>query len=171
VRTITDLTVSAKQAAQDVVVRHKRKSSFRLYSVLAQCMEIVERCKASHQDHAEVHALFKQQEANHWVFADSDIFVLVCRYVFAGTYSSNSIRYSQALREAHKLNISSDKLAAYMKRNGGVNALYFRRPLEQRSMKTKTLRLNESISFSRDAPLTLTLRWRDDNTFDVVERI
>jgi hypothetical protein len=35
-------------------------------------------------------------------------------------------------------------------------------------VKTKSLRLDRQIQISRDQSFTVNLRWRDDNTFEVL---
>lgn len=116
-----------------------------------------------------LHAV-RERERGRYVEAGSDIFVLVCRFVFAGTNRANAIRYSQCLREAVKLGIEAKDLAAWLRQNGGVNALYFRRPLESRTSTTRTLRLARSVTFPRDKPFTLTLQWGTDNAFRVLDK-
>lgn len=168
---VTSLAMDARQAAAEVVVRHKKHASFRLYAVLAPCLEICERCQANPADLAEIEALFRQQshEGNRrYVERGSDIFVLVCRFVFSGTNRTNAIRYSQCLREAVKLGVAANDLEAWLRANGGVNALYFRRPLASETSSARTLRLARSITFPRDKPFTLTLQWGTDNAFRVL---
>lgn len=169
---VTTLAMDARQSAADVVARHKKQASFRLYAVLAPCLEICERCTRNPADIAEIEALFRQQPhdgSRRYVEAGSDIFVLVCRFVFSGTNRSNAIRYSQCLREAVKLGIASEDLAAWLRHNGGVNALYFRRPLASSTSTARTLRLARSITFPRDKPFTLTLQWGTENAFRVLD--
>lgn len=169
---VTALAMDARQSAADVVARHKKLASFRLYAVLAPCLEICERCQANPAEMAEIESLFRQQPHDgnrRYVEAGSDIFVLVCRFVFAGTNRTNAMRYSQCLREAVKLGLTSADLEAWLRQNGGVNALYFRRPLASATSSARTLRLARSITFPRDKPFTLTLQWATDNAFRVLE--
>ena len=168
---VTDLALKARGQASEVVIRHKKRASFQLYSVLAPCLELCERCERDPAERAELERLFAAQprEGNRrYVERGSDIYVLVCRFVFAGTDRSNAMRYSQALREAAKLQIRSGELEAWLGKNGGVNALYFRRPLTTRSVSTKTIRLARSITIPRDRGFTVTLLWSQDNTFRVL---
>lgn len=174
---IVKLAMQARDAATLVVDRHtnpsQKAASLALYSVMARCMELCERCERDASERAELDRLFDDQPKTgnrRYVEKGSDIYVFVCRYVFTDTDRTNAMRYAAALREASKMQISSAELAEHMKTNGGVNALYFRRPLDARLVKTKCLRLAETITFSRDAELTLRLSWRDDNSFVVIEQ-
>lgn len=173
---IIALAIQAKKDASLVVDRHtnpsQKTASIALYGVLASCLNLCERCDRDAGELGELQRLFKEQPVTgkrRYVEKDSDIYVLVCRFVFTETDRTNAMRYASALREAAKLQVSSADLRGYLKDNGGVNALYFKRPLDARSVKTKCLRLADQIEFSRDAPFSLTLRWRDDNTFDVLK--
>lgn len=170
--TITELAVRTRKDASEVVQRHKKRASFQLYTVLASCLELCERCDQHPIERIELERLFESQphEGNRrYVESGSDIYVLVCRFVFAGTHRTNAIRYSQALREAVKLQIRSGELEQRLRQNGGINALYFRRPLTIESVSTKTLRLARSITVPRGRPFTLTLQWTAENTFQVQE--
>lgn len=172
VTTITELAGCARSAAeQEVTYRHKKKASFRLYGVLAQCMAICERCQLNDQDLTELKELFASQppdEGNkrRYIEKGSDVFLLTCRYVFHGSYLTNASRYAHCLRQAAKLQINSSDLANWMRNNGGINALYFRRPLDRGQMRIKCLHLTRTIEFPRDgSEFTIHLRWNQDNTF------
>ncbi|MGR9056032.1 hypothetical protein ACU8NH_09000 [Rhizobium leguminosarum] len=172
---IVQLAIKAKRDAALVVDRHtnpsQKAASLALYDVMASCMELCERCELDSAEQTALECLFKEQPKTgnrRYVEKGSDIYVMVCRFVFTETDRTNAMRYASALREASKLQLSSENLSDWMRGNGGVNALYFRRPLDARRVKTKCLRLAEQIEFSRDEPFTLTLRWQDDNTFAVI---
>lgn len=172
---VTELAMKARDSAALVVDRHvnpsQKAASLALYRVMADCKALCERCEANREDMAELQRLFAQQPKagnRRYVEKGSDVYVYVCRYVFTETDRTNAMRYAAALREASKLQVSSGDLFEWMKKNGGVNALYFRRPLDARSVKTKCLRLAEQIEISRDKEFTLTLKWRDDNSFEVI---
>lgn len=174
---IIALAMKARQEASLVVDRHtnpsQKHASLALYAVLGSCMSLCERCQNSPAERKELEALFEQQPKTgnrRYVEKGSDIFVFVCRFVFTSTDRTNAIRYACALRQAHEKHIKSADLADWMKKNGGVNALYFSRPLDARQVKAKTLQLAEQITFSRDHPFTLTLSWRSDNRFEVIEQ-
>lgn len=172
---ISELALLTRQGAGEVVARHKKLASFRLYAILAPCLELCERCERDPSERHELDKLFAEQPKGdrnrHYIEKGSDIYVLVCRFVFAGTNRTNAIRYSQSLREAAKMQISSAEIEAWLRKNGGVNALYFRRPLEAKTSSARTLRLANSIVFPRDGDFTLTLRWSQDNTFKVLKNV
>ena len=174
---ILDLALQARRDAALVVDRHtnpnQKTASITLYGVLASCLELCERCDNDAAERAALEKLFAEQPKTgnrRYVEKGSDIYVFVCRFVFTSTDRTNAIRYASALREAAKSQIHRSNLFSYLKKNGGVRALYFRRPLAARSVRTKTLHLAEQIEVSRDKPFTVTLSWRQDNIFDVVER-
>lgn len=173
-KTIIELAIQTRNSANSVTIRHKKKSSFELYAVLADCMEICERCLLNPEQRGELEQLFHAQDKGsqkrRYVEKSSDIYQLVCRFVFAATDRNNCNRYAHALREAEKLQLNSSRLEKWLAINGGVNALYFRRPLVSNSVYTRALRLNQSILIDRHKEFTLTLRWRNDNTFDVLKR-
>lgn len=172
---IIDLAIKARRDAALVIDRHtnpsQKQASLALYGVLASCMELCERCDRDPVEQGQLEQMFKEQPRTgnrRYVEKSSDIYQLVCRFVFTDTDRTNAARYAAALREAGKLQIRSGELFDWMKTKGGVNALYFRRPLDERSIKTKCLRLAEQIEFSRDKPFTLTLKWQTDNSFALV---
>lgn len=168
--TIVDLARRVRTQADEVVIRHKKLSSFRLYAILAPCLELCERCERDPGERDELHALFMTQPHDgnrRYVERGSDIYTLVCRYVFNGTSGTNVWRYACALREAAKLQIGSATIEGWMRDNGGINALFFRRPIEMRTTCAKSLRLDRAVAMPRDCAFTLTLRWRQDNTFKV----
>jgi hypothetical protein len=172
---ISDLLNKTRTNASALVDRHtspsKKGAALQLYEILADCKRLCERCERNAEDFDEVKRLFAQQPKTgnrRFVEKGSDIYVFICRFVFTDTDRTNAMRYAAALRMAAELQISGDQLAEHMKENGGVNALYFRRPLNERNIKTKCLRLAQQITFSRDEPFTLMLKWRDDNSFEVL---
>lgn len=172
---IVDLALQARRDAAAVVDRHvnpsQKQASLALYDVMASYMELCERCGRDPDERAELERLFAGQPRpgnRRYIEKASDIYVLVCRFVFTETDRTNAMRYACALREAGRRQIGSTGMANWLRQNGGVNALYFSRPLGARIVGTKTLHLHDRISFSRDAPFTLTLQWRTDNRFDVI---
>lgn len=171
-KAIADLALQTRAAAADVVVRHKKHASFQLYSVLSPCLELCERCELDPAERAILDRLFADQPKGDrnrkYVEKGSDIYVLVCRFVFTSTDYTNAMRYAHCLREASKAQISSAELVAWLKTNGGVNALYFRRPLTAQSVSMKTLHLSSPVMVSRTTEFTLQLRWNSDNTFAAV---
>jgi len=182
--TISELAMRAKADAALVVDRHvnpsQKKASLALYGVLGSCMLLCERCERDPAERTELERLFAEQPKTEpdalgraprrYVEKGSDIYQIVCRFVFTDTDRTNAARYAAALRMAGELQIGSADLVKTLTHGGGVNALYFRRKLDAREIRTSTLRLTEQITFSRDAPLSLILQWTPDNSFRVMSQ-
>jgi hypothetical protein len=173
---IATFAIQTRDRASNIVARQgQKKTSFELYAVLAPCLELCERCLRDPAEQAALDRLFADQPKGkrnrHYVEKGSDIYLHVARFVFCDgeRNRNNAWRYSVALREAAKSQIGSEDLAAWLKDNGGVNALYFKRPLDIVHVTTKALRLARPITYPRDRPFTLTLRWTRDNAFDVLK--
>jgi len=154
----------------------KRHSSFELYALLADCMALAERVGADTDEFAALRMEMTMQGGSagprRYVERDSDEYILVCRYVFsdrnAGKERSNASRYAHALREAARQQISSRTLNEHLRSNGGVNALFLKRPLAARTSTTKTLYLSEAITVPKGCPFTVSLSRRLDGSFDVI---
>jgi hypothetical protein len=170
---LVDLLNEVRQEALSVIIRHKKKASFRLYEVLARAMSIVERCDRNTGDRHELHSLIAQMPLGsrnrQYVEKGSDDNTLVGRYVFQHSNYTNICRYAHAMREAAKAQISSDQLANYLRTNGGINTLYMKKPNDHFVMSKKNLYLTKSVTFNRNEPFTITLKWCDDNRFDVLD--
>ena len=154
----------------------KRHSSFELYDLLAKCYALANRCKKP-EAFEELSRLLREQPCEgkgRWVLKTSDEFLLVCRYVFPRKGHgrgelTNASRYAHCLRQAEKRNIPPHELASWLRENGGVNALFLRRPLIRKTVKTKTLYLAEQIEVWKNKPFTLTLKRLPDNRYEVLE--
>jgi hypothetical protein len=153
----------------------KRHSSFELYDLLQKCMALAIRCRDPREFEALENAIREQpsEGKGRWVLRTSDEYLLVCRYVFPRSGHgkgelSNASRYASCLRQAAQRQIRSSELAAWLRENGGINALFLRRPLKRRSVCTKVLHLTESIEVPKDREFTLTLRRTPENTFEVI---
>lgn len=154
----------------------KRKTSFELYDVLAQCAALAERC-AKGNEFSELRALVAQQpttQNRRYVEKGSDEYILVCRFVFGELKSSsanrsNASRYAHALREAKKQGIMSNGLAQHLSMSGGINALFLHRPLAATSVTTKTIHLTESITVAKGQEVRLVLKREPDNRFSIIE--
>ena len=167
-----DLEKACANAAH-IIVRHKKKSSFALYAVLAECLALVEKCDLFPQNKWQLLRMIKRGPKNgnreNYLEQDSTTEQLVCRYVFMGSLHTNISRYAICLRMAKEKQIQSGDFAAYLKNNGGVNGLYFSRPLKHDNVTMKMLRLRKAIVVSRTEPFTLTLQWTTENSFAVLE--
>lgn len=154
----------------------KRKTSFELYALLADCMALAERCTSDRAAFDEMRGLVAQQPHDgnrRYVEMCADAYQLVCRFVFAdlksrGAERSNASRYAMALREAAKIGVKSADLAAHLRDGGGINSLFLARPLAARSVTTRMLHLTQSITAPKDEEITLTLRRISDGRFDVI---
>jgi hypothetical protein len=170
---ITELAETVREAASEVTSRHKKLASFRLYAVLGDVMQVCERALLNPVERAELDTLLRAQPHDgnrRYVEKGSDVYALVCRYVFHGSPNrANLYRYAEALRQAAGLQIGSGALADWLGKNGGINALWFRREVTRQPASLKVLRLLEAVTFPRDgSTFTLTLRWTDQNAFEVV---
>ncbi len=169
---IAEFARALQTTAGDIVARRVSDSS--LYAVLAGCMEICERCRDAAEE-AELRRLCAALPPlpgrnRTYVERGSDIYQAVARFVFHGEKkSANMNRYAHSLRQAALLQIRSSDLAAWLATEGGINALYLRRPLTRTTVSTKCLRLSESITVPKDKPFTLTLRRSPENVYIVME--
>lgn len=171
---IVELADKVATAAQAIV--SGRRTDFRLYAILAGCLEICERCGNPDEE-----ARIRQWHASrpvpngknrHYVERGSDIYQVVCRAVFGdGDCSANVNRYAISLRIASQQQIRSGMIVEWLKRNGGVNGLYLRRPLAAVTVKTKCLRLTSQIEIPKGRPFTLTLKRTATNEYQVVDRL
>ncbi|MGL4396602.1 MAG: hypothetical protein ACRCS9_08700 [Hyphomicrobium sp.] len=138
-------------------------------------MKLAERCAAK-TAFEEIRGLVVQQPNDgkrRYVERGSDEYILVCRFVFDGLKTaaadrSNASRYAHCLRQAAKKGLKSAELAKHLSENGGVNALFLRRPLEATTVTTKSLSLTKAITVTKGETFTLELRRRKDNFYDVL---
>lgn len=170
---LADFARSLQSEAGRITTR--RQSDSKLYTVLGGCMQLCERC-GDPAEEAEMRRLVVALgplpgKKRHYVERGSDVYQLVARFVFHGeAHSANTNRYAHTLRQAATLQIRGAALAQWLAENGGVNALYMRRPLDRDDVSTKCLRLTESIVVPKGTPFTLVLRRTPENAFEVVEQ-
>lgn len=164
---IAGLARRCRAEAAQISDRHKGGTLPALYRVLAGCLELCERCAdPAERDELERLVLDQPHSGNRrYVERGSDVYVLVCRYVFHADTRANASRYSHCLRQAGKLGIESRDLPGHLTEQGGLNALYMRRPVERTTTDTKTLRLTESITCPKTGRFTVTLERMPDNTY------
>lgn len=170
---MTDLSELIQQACSEAdaaTALHARNGRQALYDALGTCAVICRVCSFDGEKYDELRNLIATQprgdQNRRYVERRSDVFTRVCRYVFINTNHTNVCRYAHALREAEKAQISPPDLSGWLQGNGGVNALYYRRPLHEEEVATKTLRLTRKIVFPRNREFTLTLKWTKENTFE-----
>ena len=168
---IMDLAQACRDSAEQVLRRHQKLASLDLYRVLQQCLGLCEACRGDERAVEQLRQAIVAEAAGtrSYVEHGSDVYVVVCRYVFAKDESrANTCRYAHALREAAKLGLDSSSLYSWLAKNGGVNALYLRRPLEAAVVSTKLIRLDRSVTVPKAGEFALTLERRSDNVFAVV---
>ncbi len=154
-------------------VTQRRKDS-ELYHLLADCMALCEAAvKEGFVENIRQQVLARasgQKKGRCYFEQGADPTLVIGRYIFERDAAdrANAWRYIASLREAAKAGISAQDLAGWLKANGGVNALFRQRPVESRSVKTKTLSLAQAIECPKDTPFTLVLRRREYGIFEVV---
>lgn len=169
--TLEEQARNIKSSASQIIA--KRQSDTTLYTVLGGCMELCERCGDPGEE-AKMRVLAnslppRPGRSKHFIERGSDVYQLVARYVFYGEEDRSNInRYAHSLRQAGLIQIRGADLPGWLKDNGGINALYMRRPLERNDVTTRCLRLTESITVPKDKSFTLTLRRTPENTFEVL---
>lgn len=160
----------------------KKKSSFEMYALLAECMSLALQCKRDPQDGRALRDLLNEGRkgsgrgpgsSRRGVLSTSSEFLIVCRFVFNhGTSDkaqlSNASRYGKALEEAHRLGIDAHQLEKHLKEKGGINALFLQRPTKPVAVTTKTLYLRKAVTIPKGADFVLVLRRGSDNVFEVV---
>jgi hypothetical protein len=165
-----------------------RRKDAALYGLLAKCLaacEIVQR-EGREDDLRELirvsvdarnpsiwgqgRAAGNQGRGRRYAEAASDVFVLVCRYVLPETETRAArSRYASALREASRRQIASGQLAAWLSENGGVLTLFKSRPVEAKTVATRTLHLNSSITCPKHGRFSVVLEMDARGFFNVVE--
>jgi hypothetical protein len=149
-----------------------RRTDGALYEVLGDCL-----CLCEEVDRDALHEALRAQlrasgaQGNRrYVETTADTPILVARYVLEGQDGRNSFyRYAATLREAARRQIRGADLPEWLRKNGGVNALFRTRPVQARTAATKTLHLNEAITVPKDEAFTITLRRDGRGFFDVVK--
>ena len=168
--TIADTLAALRTEASSIVAR--RSSDSTLYTLLGHCLEACEHCRRDPAEEAALRALVRDMPARGrnrvYVNRSSDVYQLVCRYVFDGDkHTANTNRYAITIRLAAERQIAGSALPGWLGQNGGVNALYMRRPLLQTVVRTKCLHLEQQITVPKAGAFTLTLRRSPENTYFV----
>jgi hypothetical protein len=163
-----------------------RRKDGKLYHLLAECLTICEEVQAAGMfeelrqlarvsvNERKPRGTVARAESNNgkgrnYVEANSDAYILVCRYVLAGVDERNSsYRYATTLREASRRGIAGADLVGWFGENGGVNALYRPTTMKADTNQTRQLYLNQRITFPREGEFTITLRHDGKGFFDVV---
>ena len=156
--------------AQSVIKRHQKHASVALYRVLGKALVICEQAVSQE----ELRALIKTRSSGaltgrRYAEAGSDVYTVVCRYVFEGSVHGNVSRYACALREAKLRQIRGADLAQWLKDNGGVVELFTARARDTLVISTKCLRLDQAVSCARFSRIHLELEHMPNNVFHVRE--
>ena len=152
----------------------KRRSDGQLYCLLADCLAI---CETAHNNPNAIKAAYLARplatgKSRTYFETATDIYTIVGRWVFdAEKGRVGAWRYGTTLREAAKRGIAAGELASWLAGNGGVNALFRRRPVVARTAKTKTLHLTSQVTVPKEGPFTMILSRTGDGWFDVLEVI
>jgi len=164
---------ACREAAEAVIRRHQKLASLDLYRVLTQSLELCEAALATNSGQDELRQLVAadaETGRRRYVERGSDVYTTACRFVFSGDEChANMCRYAHALREASRLGLTSATLFEHLKSEGGVNALYLRRPLSALTKTLKIVQLDRSITVPKSGRFTLTLERAPNNVFAVIE--
>lgn len=146
-----------------------RRKDAGLYAVLAGCLFLVEKVERDGL-HDELYAACRARlSRRRFIMAKNEVPLLVCRYVLEGADNRNSVyRYAATLKQAHQRQIGAAALAAWLADNGGVRALFLRRPLNKTTALTKVLHLNSAIEVPTSGPFAVTLVSDGMGFFNVV---
>lgn len=140
-----------------------RRSDAALYKLLAECLNLVNQCYLDPGLLQEVKDLAityqKDRGAKRTYFeSTADPELVVGRLVFGGEKRRDACwRYTAAMREANKRQISSENLVSWLTENGGINSLFRSRPVTKRTRETKTLFLREAVRLPKSGLFTLVL--------------
>lgn len=174
---LDDIT-RAQAKARSTPLGH-RSPKHELYALLGECMELARRARFNTQERQQLHRLVREDNRHNkkgrWVEAETDTYLLVCRFVFydparVGSERTAAWRYATVLRQAGLRQIKPAELGEFLRDNGGMASLVLTRPVEAKEISAKTLRLDRAVTVAKGAAITLTLRHRqEDNTFEVVD--
>ena len=138
----------AELIREAVSSRVVRQSQIDLYAALANALGLCEACEAEGLTDAlrqEVIARGQEGGKRSYFEQSADVYLIVGRQ------------------------IRSAGLVEWLSANGGVNALYNRRPVQARTMTRRTLHLTSPVTVEKGKPFTLTLVSNGQGFFDVVE--
>jgi len=159
----------------DLISRHKRHSDAALYSVLADCMRVCEACAADPKEFGHLNDLLRllprgNRNRRTYVERASDVYQRVARYVFRNDENyANINRYAIAMREAARQGVRSGEFSDRLMRDGGVNKLFLSRSGQSPIISTRCIRLAEPVVHRKSEVLTLRLRRRADNVYEVLD--
>ena len=153
-----------------------RRKDRALYGVLAECLSVCEEVLrdglgAELRDAITNETGVKYGTGSRRVKPTSDVYNLVCRYVFGDREDYSSLgKYAQTLRAAAQRQIGSSELEQWLCDNGGARALYLTIKVPRTDMTRVTLNLNTPVTFPKDEAFTLVLRYDGKGFFDVLQK-
>ena len=154
-----------------------RRKDGALYALLSGCLFICEKVQREGLEQelrdavrvrVDIRGKDNAGKGRRFAFKESDAFVLVSRYILSQDSRNSVYRYASTLREASAKNIQSSELQEWLKKNGGVRALFMGRDITPRLKSTKTLHLTTGVEYPTDKEFTITLRYNGKGSFDVV---
>ena len=175
---IATLLAEAKAKALNGGLPMRRKDGT-LYSLLAGCLFICEKVQREGREtelreavrvSVDIRGQGNAGKGRRYAERTADAYILVCRHVLDGVDNRNSTyRYAQALRNAHKLQITSDDLASFFAKKGGVAALHLAEAKTKDIGRARTLKLSSWIDYPLGGEFTLTLKSISDGGFAVLD--
>lgn len=173
VPTLRQMLDEARVMAADTGLPVRRKDAA-LYGLIAACLGICERVdREGLQDElreavrvsVDIRGAGNAGRGRRFAMFESDVYILVARYVMAADQRNNPYRYAAAMREAAKRQIRSDALVDWLAEHGGVRALVLQVP-KRRTIRV--LHLTEAVEYLPGVPLNLSLMATPIGTFQVL---
>jgi hypothetical protein len=157
----------------------KKRSSFELYALLADCHGLAVQIHHNSEDRQALIDLlrpadYSAKNRKGQVNKNSSAFQLVCRFVFQhkgvshAADRSNASRYGKALEEAWKRGIGPTQIERHLRKHGGINSLFLVRPLGRRDVRSKNIYLETATTLPKEGEVTLVLRRNPNGSFTVV---
>lgn len=144
-----------------------RRTDGALYALLAECLGICEdvardgllpELREAVRVSVDIRGANNAGKGRRYAETGSDVYTLVARAVLEGVDNRNSAyRYAGALRCAGERQIRSDKLEHWLATHGGVVTLYETRQRPNIERSTKTVVLDQSITYKVGVPITITI--------------
>lgn len=153
-----------------------RRKDRALYGVLADCLGLCEEVLrdglgAELRDAITNETGVKHGTGSRRVRPTTDVYTLVCRYVFGDREDHSSLgKYAQTLRAAAQRQIAASSLEQWLCDNGGARALYLTIKVPKSDMTRVTLNLSSPITFPKDEAFTLVLKYDGKGFFDVLQK-
>ena len=168
---IEERLVTTREKAKQVVPG--RRDMQQLYTILAECLSLcedIDREGRLEEFKEKYKSLYSKGTSRKYFESRADSYLVVCRFVFEQEKRRDACwRYTAALREAAKRQISSAHLIEWLKFNGGISTLFIGRNEGKTVSTDKTLHLNRPINTLLGQAFTVTLRRDNRGRFDVLD--